>query len=188
MSAPTQRCWVRAAHSSGGTAEGHRQRRRQARHHRSNRELPRPRVSLSSDASVRRALGPLTDIAEDTGAAIVLVRHLNGQRRAPAYRRGLGGPAVANLARSVLVLALHQEDEGDPTGRRVLALTKGNLAGRSSLSVEFQLDTTGRLLMDPRSKLPRTSSWTSNPDRRRALAESSTRRLPSCATSSPAAK
>jgi hypothetical protein len=105
------------------------------------------KVSITSDTSVRRALGPLKEIAEDAGAAIVLVRHLNGQRKAPAYRRGLGGAALANIARSVLVMALHPDDGGDPRGRRVVAMVKSNLCGRSTSSVEFQLDDTGRLII-----------------------------------------
>jgi hypothetical protein len=107
------------------------------------------KVSITSDASIRRALGPLKHIAADTGAAMVLLRHLNAQRNAPAYRRGLGGAALANIARSVLVMALHPDDGGDPNGRRVIAYVKGNLDGRDTTSIETALDDTGRLVIGP---------------------------------------
>lgn len=108
-----------------------------------------PSVSMASDGTLRRTIGPLKEIAADTGAAIVLLRHLNGRSNAPAYRRGLGGASLTNIARSVLVMALHPDDDGDPNGRRVIAYVKGNLEGRQTTSVEVALDNAGRVVIGP---------------------------------------
>ena len=109
-----------------------------------------PGVSLTSDTSIRRALGGLVGIARRTGAAIVLLRHLNRRRSAPAYDRGLGGPALGNLSREIWVMALHPDDGGDPNGRRVLAHVDGNL-GESQIttSLEMSLDASRRLVIGP---------------------------------------
>lgn len=104
-----------------------------------------PKVTLTSDTGVRRALGPLKRIAEDTGAAIVLIRHLNGQRNAPAYRRGLGGAALSNVVRMVWVVALDPDDGDDPSGRRIIAYVKGNPDGRITTSIEMIRDEAGRI-------------------------------------------
>lgn len=129
-------------------------------------------TNISSDAEVRRALGPLKEIAEDTGAAIVLLRHLNAQRNAPANRRGLGGAALANLARSVWVLALHPDDADNPECRRVLGHVKGNLDGRVTTSIELSLDQRGRLVIGEELAITADELLLARPRRRASRAPS----------------
>ncbi len=94
------------------------------------------RVQTHNDASMRRALTPLAQVAQETGAAIVLLRHLNkdGSGGRAMYRGG-GSIAIAAAARSVLLVA---PKPGDPH-RRVMAQTKSNLA-REVPSLEFEIE------------------------------------------------
>lgn len=79
------------------------------------------------DQDVRVALRPLRTIAEESGAAVKLIRHLNKTVGLPALLRGSGSVAFSGLARSVLLAARHPEDQG----LRVLASVKCNLAPES---------------------------------------------------------
>lgn len=81
-------------------------------------------VNAHRDQDVRRALAPLKTLAEDTGAAVVVIRHLNkGSGASPIYRGG-GSIGIVGAARSALLVARHPEDDS----RRVLARVKNNLA------------------------------------------------------------
>lgn len=63
-----------------------------------------PEVPLTSDQETHSVLDPLADVAHETGCTIVTSRNLTKDRGAPALHRGLGGVAVAGVARSVLRL------------------------------------------------------------------------------------
>jgi hypothetical protein len=89
----------------------------------------------ASDSHVRHALGALKAAAECTGAAIVAVRHLTKSRGANPLYRGAGTIGIIAAARSGLLLAA---DPDDPD-RRILALTKGNLA-RPAPALAFRLE------------------------------------------------
>jgi hypothetical protein len=92
-------------------------------------------VSASIDQHVRHALGALKASAERSGAAIVVVRHLNKSATTNPLYRGLGSVGIIGAARSGLLLAA---DPDDPD-RRILALAKGNLA-RPPASLAFRLE------------------------------------------------
>jgi len=78
------------------------------------------------DQDVRRALMPLTKLAERTGAAILIVRHLNKSSGGNALYRGGGSIGIAGAARSILLAGV---DPDDKTGnQRVLAVTACNVA------------------------------------------------------------
>lgn len=81
-------------------------------------------INSNSDASVRRAMTPLAQLAQELGVAIVLVRHLNKSGELKAKYRGGGSIAFTGSARSVLVV----EEHPDQPGLMVLARVKGNLA------------------------------------------------------------
>ena len=81
-------------------------------------------VNSHRDQDVRRALAPLARLAERTGAAVVVVRHLNKGTGGNALYRGGGSIGIVGAARSGLLIAKHPEDDG----RRVLASIKSNLA------------------------------------------------------------
>ena len=86
------------------------------------------------DQDVRRVLAPLKDLAEETGAAIVLVRHLNKSQGGSAIYRGGGSIGIIGAARVGLVVAKDPDD----AERRVLAVTKNNLA-KEMPSLRFEL-------------------------------------------------
>jgi len=75
-----------------------------------------------NDQQVRQALMPLVALAEETGAAILGVRHLNKQGGKQALYRGGGSIAMIGAARSGLIVAKNPDDPET----RILACTKSN--------------------------------------------------------------
>lgn len=94
-----------------------------------------PDINSNNDQQVRRALMPLAMLAEDTGAAIVMLRHLNKSSGGSALYRGGGSIGFVGVARSGLIVA---RDPDDLT-RVVLASTKSNL-GPPPPSLNFRLE------------------------------------------------
>jgi len=88
------------------------------------------------DQDVRRALAPLAALAQRTGAAILIVRHLNKTSGGNTLYRGGGSIGIIGAARSGLVVA---EDPEDPE-RRILAHNKQNLC-KPSASLVFTIET-----------------------------------------------
>jgi RecA-family ATPase len=82
------------------------------------------RVNSFKDAEVRRMLAALSGVAERTGAAIIVVMHLNkGESDTAMYRVG-GSIAYVGSARAVFLV---QPDPEDETGeRRVFCGMKNN--------------------------------------------------------------
>lgn len=78
------------------------------------------RTDLHRDNEVRSALLPLATLAERTGAAVLLIRHLRKSGGTDAIYRGLGSVGTIALARTGLMVL---PDPDDPTAR-VLAWTK----------------------------------------------------------------
>lgn len=83
------------------------------------------RLSANNNQHVRRALNPLGKMAERTGAAVVVVKHLNKTSGGNPLYRGGGSIGILGTARSGLVVALDPDDES----RRVLGHNKHNLSG-----------------------------------------------------------
>jgi hypothetical protein len=81
-------------------------------------------VNSNRDQDVRRALTPLKQMAERTGAAVVLVRHLNKTPGGNPLYRGGGSIGIIGAARSGMVVGRHPDDEE----MRVLAGQKNNLS------------------------------------------------------------
>jgi AAA domain len=107
-------------------------------------------INSWKDTEVRQALAPLHKAAEATGAAVLIVAHLNkGQSDQPLQRLG-GSVGLPAAARSVLLLA---RDPGDPDGEqgslRVLAHVKSNLGqlavSRSLSIVAERVGTNGEI-------------------------------------------
>jgi hypothetical protein len=80
-------------------------------------------VSANKDQSVRRALSPLSEVAQRTGACVCAVRHLNKQVGAPSLYRGGGSIGLLAAARVVLVAGHDPSD----SGRRLFGCYKNNL-------------------------------------------------------------
>jgi hypothetical protein len=91
-------------------------------------------TNTHKDQDVRRALHPLSVLAQQTGAAVVVVRHLNKLVGGNPLYRGGGSIGIIGAARAGLLVA---RDPDNPD-RRVLASTKCNLAKLSS-SLAFDL-------------------------------------------------
>jgi hypothetical protein len=68
------------------------------------------KIQTHSEASVRRALSPLVEIAKETGCCIVLVRHLNKDGSMKALYRGTGSIAFSAIARSGLITGVCPDD------------------------------------------------------------------------------
>lgn len=81
-------------------------------------------VDSHRDQDVRRVLHELAMLADETGCAIVLVRHLNKAAGGNALYRGGGSIGIVGAARAAFLIA---RDPNDPD-RRILAVTKSNLA------------------------------------------------------------
>jgi hypothetical protein len=81
-------------------------------------------VNSNRDQDVRRALTPLKQMAERTGAAVVSVRHLNKTPGGNPLYRGGGSIGVIGAARSGMVVGRHPDDDE----LRVLAGQKNNLS------------------------------------------------------------
>jgi AAA domain len=81
-------------------------------------------VNTHRDHHVRRVLAPLADLAEQTGAAVVVVVHTNKGSGTEPLMRISGSIGFTGAARSVLLAADDPQDET----RRILAVIKSNLA------------------------------------------------------------
>lgn len=94
-----------------------------------------PETNSYRDQDVRHALNPLVRAAEETGAAVLVIRHLNKSTGANPLYRGGGSIAFIGGARSGLLVARDPDDET----RRVLASTKCNLAPQPE-SLAFHIE------------------------------------------------
>jgi hypothetical protein len=95
-------------------------------------------VNANRDQEVRKALAPLAKLAESTGVAIVVVRHLNKMVGGNPLYRGGGSIGIIGAARSGLLVAPDPDDESGT--KRVLAVIKSNLAAPAP-ALSYQLTT-----------------------------------------------
>lgn len=81
--------------------------------------------NANRDQDVRSALAPLASMAERTGTAVILLRHLNKSLGSSPMYRGGGSIGIIGAARFGFIIA---KDPGDDTGqRRILAPQKINI-------------------------------------------------------------
>ena len=80
-------------------------------------------VDTHRDASLRSVLGPLAQLAETHGVAVVFVLHLNKSKKERAIYRASGGIGYIAAARVALLAGANPEDPDD----RALVWLKGNL-------------------------------------------------------------
>lgn len=92
-------------------------------------------VNSINDQSVRQALLPLARLAEETGTAVVIVRHLNKTGGSKAVYRGSGSIGIVGTARMSYLVARDPDDADS----RVLACVKSNL-GLQPPSLAFQIN------------------------------------------------
>jgi len=96
------------------------------------------KLNINNDGDVRRCLGQVAAVAESTGAAFLLVRHLNKKSGLSAVYRGGGSIGVTGAARAEFMVGV---DPADPEGR-ILACVKSNLAPEPS-SLRFSIESHG---------------------------------------------
>jgi hypothetical protein len=97
-------------------------------------------LSGHKDQHVRRALAPLSRVAQELGVAVICLMHLTKDREADALNRLNGSVAFGAAARSVLLLAEDPDDpEGENGNRRVLAHVKSNL-GAKQPSINYAVE------------------------------------------------
>jgi hypothetical protein len=92
------------------------------------------------DPEVRRALEPLHGLASESGAAVLIVAHLNKRQSDDPLQRLGGSVGIPAAARSVLLLGRDPADaEGEHGSQRVLAHVKSNLS-RPAPSLSFAVE------------------------------------------------
>jgi hypothetical protein len=99
------------------------------------------KVDSHRDQDVRRVLAQLAALAEETGVAIIIVRHLNKTAVGNPLYRGGGSIGIIGAARAGFVVAKHPEHDNI----KVLAPTKANLC-RMAPSLQFVLDEIGEVV------------------------------------------
>ncbi len=82
------------------------------------------KVDSHRDQDIRGVLSTLSALTERTGCVMVLLRHLNKAPGGSPLYRGGGSIGIIGAARAALLAAVDPDDES----RRVLAVTKSNLA------------------------------------------------------------
>jgi hypothetical protein len=93
------------------------------------------RTDNNNDPSLRRVLSPVAQLADQTGAAILVVRHLKKGSSDKAIYAGQGNIALIAQARCGLLVGL-ERGEG---GVRVLAVSKCNLAPKGA-ALRFRIE------------------------------------------------
>lgn len=94
-------------------------------------------TSLASVVQMRRVSTALSNVAKETGAAIVLVGHLNKSEGSKDIHRGLGSVDIANAARSIITVFA---DKYDPRTRYMRA-TKSNFdEGDTKTKIQIVMD------------------------------------------------
>lgn len=94
-------------------------------------------TSLASVVQMRKVSTALSNVAKETGAAIVLVGHLNKNESSKDIHRGLGSVDIANAARSIITVFA---DKDDPRTRYMRA-TKSNFdEGDTKTKIQIVMD------------------------------------------------
>jgi archaellum biogenesis ATPase FlaH len=88
-----------------------------------NNYLDASKVNVNREQQVRQALKPVRDVATEENVTIIGLRHLNKKTDASALHRGAGSIALTAVARSVLLVARHPEDDS----LRIVVPQKSNL-------------------------------------------------------------
>lgn len=92
-----------------------------------------------NDKSTRSAIAPLHKLAEQTGAAVIGVMHLNKTQVDDVVRRVGGSVGFVGLARSIVLWTRDPEDEDETSAERVMTHAKCNVAPLGP-SVKYQIE------------------------------------------------
>jgi hypothetical protein len=122
-------------------------------------------VNSYSDTNVRTMLAPLKALAEETGVAIVVVRHWKKGGESNAKHKGGGSIAYTGAARSVFCVA-DEPSEEDGEQHYIFAHVKHNLAPRQP-SLRFRGESVNdTVLIDWLGTSDLLASDLTDPDRR----------------------
>lgn len=91
-------------------------------------------VDSHSDHNIRSVLAPLSKLAQETGATVLIVRHLNKSGGGNALYRGGGSIGIVAAARAAFIVGKDPQDET----RRVLAVAKLNIA-KEPRSLQYRI-------------------------------------------------
>ncbi len=91
-------------------------------------------VDSHSDHNIRSVLAPLSKLAQETGATVLIVRHLNKSGGGNALYRGGGSIGIVAAARAAFIVGKDPHD----SARRVLAVTKLNIA-KEPRSLQYRI-------------------------------------------------
>ncbi len=92
-------------------------------------------IDSSRDQAIRDVFTPLAHLAERTGCAILIIRHLTKGTSHNALYRGSGSIGIIAAARTGLLVAQDPSDEN----KRILATTKNNLSQRAT-NLSYQIE------------------------------------------------
>lgn len=95
-----------------------------------------PKVDAYKESDVRRVLAPLSQLAQETGALVLLVVHLNKRSDGGAQQRFGGSTAWIAAPRAAFLVA-----EEEASRRRYMLPVKNNL-GNDRLGFEYRVDET----------------------------------------------
>ena len=113
-------------------------------------------VDANSNGDVRTALAPYIKAAQESGATIVLVTHLNKAKELPANQRVIGSTAFAAISRSVLMVT-----PGRDADQRYVFQTKSNL-GPKPAALAFRIQ--GRVVAENGFSAETASiNWSNDP-------------------------
>jgi hypothetical protein len=131
------------------------------------------KLDTHKDAEVRRALEPIVRLAQETGASLIGLIHVNKANEGDLSNRVMGSKALVAVPRAVLFCAKYQrieentdwgEDEGmpqfaSPSGHHefIFGQVKNNLAATITSSVKYHMETEIVGHDDKRNKDIRTS-------------------------------
>jgi hypothetical protein len=94
------------------------------------------RHNAHKDQDVRRALAPLAGLAERTGVAVAVVRHLNKATGGNPLYRGGGSIGIVGAARSALLVAKHPEEQPCPASALIGVLADRGRQRRCASEVD----------------------------------------------------
>lgn len=93
-------------------------------------------VNANRDQDVRRVLSPLASMAERSGCAVLVLRHLNKAMGMSSLYRGGGSIGIIGAARVGLLV---HKDNTDETGKRRLLMCQKNNIGPEAMTLLYQV-------------------------------------------------
>lgn len=98
-------------------------------------------IDASRDQAIREVFTPLAQVAERSGCAMLIIRHLSKVNPTNPLYRGAGSIGIIAAARTGLIVASHP----DNPNQRILATTKNNLSKPASNLVFHVVENTDGL-------------------------------------------